>query len=113
MPLIASIFQTMRDRASVAKGGRIEGRRSHADMDREMVAHAKRLARKNPKTGKARSLREIAAELEKLGHVNQNGKQFAAKSVASMLGGCPMTLLFAVLGIAGGGLCLIRWANRL
>jgi len=34
-----------------------------------------------PKTGRQRSLREIAAETVALGHLNVNGKPFSAKSV--------------------------------
>ena len=51
-----------------------------------MVALAKRLARRKPKGGKL-SLRAISAELAVQGHVNERGKPFAAKSVASMLAG--------------------------
>jgi hypothetical protein len=51
------------------------------------VREAKRLARKSPKTGKARSLREIAEELEKLGFVNGKGQRFAAAQVARLIGG--------------------------
>jgi hypothetical protein len=38
-----------------------------------------------PVNGRKRSLRAIAAELEAQGHLNERGKAFAAKSVASML----------------------------
>jgi hypothetical protein len=43
--------------------------------------------RRSPKTGKARSLREIAAELERLGFVNGQGQRFAATQVARLIGG--------------------------
>jgi len=46
---------------------------------------AKRLHRANPKTGERRSLRKIAAELAAAGHLNANGKPFAAKSVQAMI----------------------------
>ena len=49
-----------------------------------MVALARKLAR-YPVNGRKRSLRDIAAELEAQGHLNERGKPFAAKSVASML----------------------------
>jgi hypothetical protein len=45
---------------------------------------ARKLAR-YPVNGRKRSLRDIAAELEAQGHLNERGKPFAAKSVASML----------------------------
>lgn len=51
----------------------------------ELVREAKRLARKNPKTGEKRSLREIAAELERLGFVNSKGKPLAANQVARLI----------------------------
>ena len=46
---------------------------------------ARRLARKNPKTGQVRSLREISAELSKLGHNGPSGKPYGAESVKHML----------------------------
>jgi hypothetical protein len=51
-----------------------------------LVREAKRLARKSPKTGEARSLREIAAELARLGHVTATGKAFSAVQVQRLLG---------------------------
>jgi hypothetical protein len=50
-----------------------------------VVAAAKRLRRASPKTGERRSLRKIGLELAKLGHLNANGKTYAAKSVRAML----------------------------
>ncbi|MCI0752752.1 recombinase family protein [Teichococcus vastitatis] len=78
-----------RDRASAANGGkRIEGRKGYADKPKgqEIIKEAKRLHRKNPKTGKVRTLRDIAAELAKLGHVNGAGKEFSAMQVRRLLG---------------------------
>jgi len=56
--------------------GKVEGRRSHAELNPVVVDEAKRLARASPKTGKRRS---------SLGHLNVNGKPYSAKSVRSML----------------------------
>ena len=67
-----------------ATGVKVDGRKSHAELRPEVVALAKQLARKKPKGGKL-SLRAIAAELAARGHLNERGKPFAAKSVASML----------------------------
>ena len=67
-----------------ATGVKVDGRKSHAEARPDVVALAKRLARKKPKGGKL-SLRAIAAELAARGHLNERGKPFAAKSVASML----------------------------
>jgi DNA invertase Pin-like site-specific DNA recombinase len=74
-----------RDRRSAELGRRIEGRKGYAATNPELVREAKRLARKSPKTGKARSLREIAAELGRLGYVNGKGQRFAAAQVARLL----------------------------
>jgi DNA invertase Pin-like site-specific DNA recombinase len=74
-----------RDRRSVELGRRIEGRKSYAETNPELVREAKRLARKSPKTGKARSLRQIAEELERLGFVNGKGQRFAAAQVARLI----------------------------
>ncbi|WP_247895653.1 recombinase family protein [Azospirillum brasilense] len=74
-----------RDRKSAAAGKRIEGRKGYDDTNPDVVREAKRLARKNPKTGKTRSLREIAAELARLGHVTRAGKPFSASQVSRLL----------------------------
>jgi hypothetical protein len=50
------------------------------------MREAKRLARKSPKTGKARSLREIAAALGEAGHVTSTGKPFSPTQVKRLLG---------------------------
>ena len=62
---------------------RLKRRNSWAEINPELVAEAKRLCG----TGRRRdrSLREIAAELQKLGFVNERGVMFSASSVASML----------------------------
>jgi len=48
------------------------------------VRQAKRLRRRSPK-GHQRSLRDVAAELAKLGFVNERGAKFSASSVQSMV----------------------------
>ena len=65
--------------------GKCEGRKSWAEINPELVQQAKRLRRRSPK-GHQRSLRDVAAELAKLGFVNERGVEFSAASVASMLG---------------------------
>jgi DNA invertase Pin-like site-specific DNA recombinase len=77
-----------RDRASKAKGRRVEGNHGYrtTDAGRDLIKEAKRLARKSPKTGRARSLREIAAELAKLGHVTAKGQPFSASQVQRLIG---------------------------
>lgn len=67
-----------------ATAGKCEGRKSHAELNPDLVREAKRLRRRSPK-GHQRSLREVAAELSKLGFVNASGKVFSASSVQSMV----------------------------
>src|ERR1700716_2830265 len=56
-----------RKRAAV---GRCEGR---SPVPANVISEASRLARKSPKTGQRRSLRAIALELARLGHVGPSG----------------------------------------
>jgi DNA invertase Pin-like site-specific DNA recombinase len=65
--------------------GKCEGRKNWSEVNPELVSAAKRLRRRSPK-GHQRSLRDVAAELAKLGYVNQRGAEFSASSVASMVG---------------------------
>ncbi|MET4789562.1 DNA invertase Pin-like site-specific DNA recombinase [Bradyrhizobium japonicum] len=64
--------------------GKVEGRKSWAEINPDMVAAAKRLRRRSPK-GYQRSLRDVAEELAKLGFINERGKIFSPSSVQSML----------------------------
>ena len=77
-------LKAARDRKRARKG-KCEGRRSHREMNPELVALAKKLHRRNPKTGQRLSLRAIAAELERQGHVNMHGCRFAAASIQAMV----------------------------
>jgi DNA invertase Pin-like site-specific DNA recombinase len=61
--------------------GKCEGRKSHAEINPEMVQIAKGLRRRK----RGNSLRAIAAELAARGYVNVNGREYSAASVASML----------------------------
>jgi DNA invertase Pin-like site-specific DNA recombinase len=67
-----------------ATAGKCEGRKNHAEINPDLVREAKRLRRRSPK-GHQRSLRDIAAELAKLGYVNASGQPFSASSVQSMV----------------------------
>jgi DNA invertase Pin-like site-specific DNA recombinase len=66
-----------------AEGVKVEGRKSWAEINPELVQAAKRLRRKT-KAGQ-RSLRDIAAELARLGYVNERGVVFSASAIASMI----------------------------
>ena len=61
--------------------GKCSGRKTYAERSPEMVALAKRLHRAGL------SLRSIAADLEAAGHVQKNGRQYAAAAVMRMIGG--------------------------
>jgi len=62
--------------------GRCEGRKP---VPEEVVAEARRLARRSPKTGKKRSLRAISGELAALGHLAPSGAAYTASSIRHML----------------------------
>lgn len=64
--------------------GKVEGRKSWAEVNPQLVKEARRLRRRSPKGGQ-RSLRAIAEELAKLGHVNERGVPFSPLSVQSLL----------------------------
>jgi hypothetical protein len=68
--------------AKRAATGRCEGRRP---VPEAVVAVARCLARKSPKTGVRRSLRTIAAELAALGHLGPSGQPYYASSIRHML----------------------------
>jgi DNA invertase Pin-like site-specific DNA recombinase len=82
--LVAKL-KAARDRQSAAAGKRIEGRKGYDDTNPDVVREAKRLARRSPKTGKARSLREIAAGLAMLGYTTAAGKPFSASQIQRLL----------------------------
>ena len=76
--LVAKL-KAARDRKRAA-AGKCEGRKSWAEINPGLVREAKRRRRRSPK-GHQRSLRDVAAELAKLGFVNQRGAEFSASSV--------------------------------
>ena len=64
--------------------GKCGGRRSVAEANPTTVALAKKLAR-YPVNGRRRSLRDVAAELEKAGHVTSKGTAYGAAAIARMI----------------------------
>ena len=74
-----------RDRKSAEAGKRVEGRKGYGETDPELVRQARRLARRNPRTGQSRSLREIAEGLARLGLTTKSGTTFAATQVQRLL----------------------------
>jgi hypothetical protein len=67
------------------ENGKCEGRKSHAELNPELVTLVRQLRRRRPKGGQW-SLREISAELAAQGFMNERGNAFSAASIASMLG---------------------------
>src|SRR5262249_33317363 len=62
--------------------GKCGGRRSYAERDPDLVVKAKVLSQQRPRL----SLREIAAELARLGKTTPRGVAYSASAIASMLG---------------------------
>ena len=65
--------------------GRCEGRKPLSETKPEVVALARKLRRRKPKRGQL-SLREVSKLLAAHGFLNERGRPYAAKSVASMMG---------------------------
>jgi hypothetical protein len=68
------------------ENGKCEGRKGHHELRPAVVRMAKRLAQAS-RTGERRSLRQIAAKLAEMGHMNDAGKPFAAASIKAMIDG--------------------------
>ena len=84
--MVVDKLKVARDRASERAGRRVEGRKGYQDTNPQAVREARRLARKSPKTGKARTLMEISAELAALGYLTGKGKPFAPVQVGRLIG---------------------------
>ena len=65
--------------------GKCEGRKSYQEMNPNLVREAKRLRRRNPKSGKRYSLQRIARELFEQGYKTSTGKPFASTQIARLL----------------------------
>lgn len=80
----ASLVQKLRKarERKRADTGRCEGRKP---VPAEVVRQAKRLRRKNPRTGKRRSLRNIATELGEMGFFGPSGSLYGAESIKQMV----------------------------
>lgn len=70
--MLVTKLKGARDRKR-ASGAKVEGRKSHTEMNPEMVAIAKKLHR-YPTNGKRRSLREVAAGLAEAGFLNSQAR---------------------------------------
>jgi len=67
--------------------GRCEGVKPYGELagEAEALAHAKRLRRKSPKTGRRRSYAQIAVKLEAEEHPTRSGKPWTAEIVRGLL----------------------------
>ena len=65
--------------------GKCEGRKSHKEMNTELVAVVKKLRRRNWKTKKQMSYRKIAEYLFDNGYENERGNRYNAKSIRDMV----------------------------
>jgi len=83
---LVSKLRAARDRKR-ATGAKVEGRKSLGEREGglALVAEAKRLHRRSPKTGERRSLREIAAELARQGYVSASGRPFSTSVVKRLV----------------------------
>jgi hypothetical protein len=85
--MVVAKLKGARDRKR-AVNGKCEGRKKIAELHPDIVAEARRLRPHSVKGKHKRSLREVAAELERLGYLNERRNRFSAASVQSMLALC-------------------------
>lgn len=78
-------LKVARDRKSKEVGYRIDGRRFMAENHPELAKAARRLFRINPKSGKRRSLSQIATELSVLGFTRENGQPHYPMSIKRLV----------------------------
>jgi DNA invertase Pin-like site-specific DNA recombinase len=71
-----------RERKRRRTGGKVEGRKSYAEANPQLVELARELSERRPRL----SLREISAALASKGFTTSRGVPYSASSVASMLG---------------------------
>jgi len=69
-----------------ATGKKVEGRKSYAEFNPELVKTVKRMKRRKDKeTGKPMSLRKISAALYEEGFINSNGKKLGPSVIRDIL----------------------------
>lgn len=82
--MVVHKLRVARERKRAATG-KCEGRKSHLEARPDVVELAKSLRWINKRMREKRSLREIADELAKRGHLSTAGRPFSASAVRSML----------------------------
>ena len=65
--------------------GKCEGRKSKKELQPELVRLVKKLRRRNWKTKRRMSLRQISKHLLELGYVNEQGNPYSAQSISDMV----------------------------
>lgn len=65
--------------------GKCEGRKSHKELNPDLVLLVKKLRKRNWKTKKQRSYREISSILQDRGYLNERGKKYHPKSIKDMV----------------------------
>lgn len=74
-----------RERKRRNTGRKVEGRKSYAERNPDMVELARKLYQPDPAIRPV-SLRKVAASLAERGHLTPSGKAYSASAIASMLG---------------------------
>jgi DNA invertase Pin-like site-specific DNA recombinase len=82
--MIVSKLRVARDRKRAATG-KCEGRKSHTELNPNVVLLARKLHRKDRTTGRRLSFRKIAARLADQGHLAASAKPYSPSSIRSML----------------------------
>jgi DNA invertase Pin-like site-specific DNA recombinase len=65
--------------------GKCEGRKSYQETNPDLVKEAKRLRRRNPVSGKRKSLQRVSKELFEQGYMTAKGKPFSAAQVSRLV----------------------------
>ena len=86
--MIVSKLKPARDRKRAETGKKVEGRKSWLEMNPTLVKEARRLRRKNPVSGKRKSLKRVSKELFEMGmgYHTSTGKPFSATQIKRMVG---------------------------
>jgi DNA invertase Pin-like site-specific DNA recombinase len=82
--MVVAKLKGARDRKRRETGRKVEGRKSYAERDANLVRLAKRLHR-YPINGRRRSLRDVSKALAGLGYLASSGKPYGAAAVARMV----------------------------
>src|SRR5215216_3555323 len=84
--MVVAKLKGARDRKRRETGLKVEGRKSYAERDVNLVRLAKRLHR-YPINGRRRSLRDVSKALAGLGYLASSGKPYGAAAIARMVSG--------------------------